>query len=602
MTSIDSFPDDEIERVVYLYSCLKLNTSSESDNILIEVLLVELEATNPNRLNVSSENSYNKYDVTFRDLDTVQIGSIWKGQTRIEGRKFSFNNCIRTVNFEFDFSINKPKIIRFDAKIPESDSNEYYLYNEKIFIPRNEYNENSPFRYYPFLMSKYCILKSNDNIEVIVSCIHSLHAFYIPARKDIRGHIINENYSISHIVDLFLEKYELQHSENGDTLSVVMKKNMVKTIGKEAITLLANLALNKNTQEKVLNLRNSLNDIKLDKTGKPYPSRFPSVIPPHSTTMHLTAEGIWLENGKRFLITHVSKVSPISDYPIVAYAPVTETEEKEETIDKEKIHRNGRNKKKHNNTRINTQEDPSHERGENRKQTDIIVDFTDFDIEIIEEVIKTESNIQYIESKEKNNNKDEESSGNRYGNKKNKPRKSENSEKKSNKPEVDDLTLIFNSLKNIETKKNSTKLTKVSCVDQKGNLSDSFSLLQIKPIVKFPIHNTWINNEIGRSLLFLKLELADFHDHLYLIDIKKNNKNNEAFCFFLFTTKDMLYEKNITMICEAIEGKKGTKKWFDICKTNFNQKRAMKHMYTVQTDWVDSFNKIFNALIKKKKL
>ncbi len=38
--------------------------------------------------------------------------------------------------------------------------------------------------------------------------------------------------------------------------------------------------------------------------------------------MSLTAEGIWLENGKRFLITHVSKVSPIADFPIVAYAPV----------------------------------------------------------------------------------------------------------------------------------------------------------------------------------------------------------------------------------------------------------------------------------------
>ncbi len=63
-------------------------------------------------------------------------------------------------------------------------------------------------------MSKYCILKSNDNIEVLTSCIHSLHAFYIPARKDIRGHIINENYSISHIVDLFLEKYEIQNVEN----------------------------------------------------------------------------------------------------------------------------------------------------------------------------------------------------------------------------------------------------------------------------------------------------------------------------------------------------------------------------------------------------
>ena len=63
----------------------------------------------------------------------------------------------------------------------------------------------------------------------------------------------------------------------------------------------------------------------------------------------------------------------------------------------------------------------------------------------------------------------------------------------------------------------------------------------------------------------------------------------------------MLNEKNITMICEAIEGKKGTKKWFDICKTNFNQKRAMKHMHTDQADWVASFNKIFKILNKLEK-
>ena len=133
MTSIDSFPNDYIERVVYLYSCLKLNKSPESDNILVEVLLIELDPSNPHRLKIT-EKSYNKYDVTFRDLDTVKIGSIWKGQTRIEDRKFTFNNCLKTVEFDFDFSINKPKVIRFDSKIPDSD--EYYLYNEKIFIPK----------------------------------------------------------------------------------------------------------------------------------------------------------------------------------------------------------------------------------------------------------------------------------------------------------------------------------------------------------------------------------------------------------------------------------------------------------------------------------
>ncbi|MCD0186979.1 hypothetical protein [Acinetobacter sp. PW68] len=599
MISIDSFPNDSIERVVYLYSCLKLNTSSESDNILVEILLVELDPSNSNRLKIS-KNSYNKYDVTFRDLDTVQIGSIWKGQTLIESRKFNFNNCLRTVDFEFDFSRSKPKIIRFDDKIPNSE--EYYLYNKKIFIPTNEYNTNVPLRYYPLLMSKYCVLDSKNNIEVIINCIHVLHAFYIPARKDIRGYLINENYSISRIVNLFLDQYEIQHDEDGFKLLVTMKKNVVKTIGKEAITLLANLALNKETQEKVLNIRNSLNDISLDKKGKPYPTRFPSVIPPHSTKMSITAEGIWLEDEKRFLITHISRITPIADYPVVAYAPVTATNEESKIIDDdEKTHRKSRNRKSPNNTRINTQEDPSHSRGENKKQTDIFVDFSGFDIQIIEEVSETETTVQqHIEAQDNNRNNNDESSGNRHGNKKNKPRKSENTEKKPKKLEVDELSLIFNSLKKMENQ-DTNKLTKVSCIDQIGKTSDNFSILQIKPIVEFPIHNTWINNKVGRSLMLLKLELMDYHDHLYLLDIKKNNKN-ENYCFFLFTTKEPLNEKNIKIISEAIEKKKGTKKWFNVCDVKFKKIRALKHMHTVQSDWINSFNKVLNQLVKNKKL
>ena len=597
MTTIDSFPNDNIDRVVYLYSCIKLNTSSESDNILVEILLVELDRLNPDRLK-ASKGSYDKYDVTFRDLDTVQIGSIWKGQTLVEGRKFTFNNCLKTVKFEFDFSINKPKIIRFDDKIPDSEN--YYLFNEKIFIPKNENNSSVPSKYYPFLMSKYCILKSNDNIEVLTNCIHTLHAFYLPARKDIRGHLINENYSLSHIVDLFLDHYEIQNDDNCEKLFIILKENAVKAIGKEAITLLANLALNKNTQERILNIRQSLNDITLDKNGRPYPTRFPSVMPPHSTIMRITATGIWLDEGKRFLITHTSNVTPIADYPIKVIAPRTETEEKEErTDDTEKNHRHGRSKKDRNN-RINTKENPSHHKGEIKKQTDITVDFSDFDIEIIEELNEKESRVQYIEKKEENKNKDNnKSSGDRHGNKKNKPQKSENTEKKSKKTKIDDLDLIFNSLKKMKDQE-SSPLKNIHCIDKYGNLLEGYSLLQIKPIVKNPIYPSWIHRKFGRSLMFLKLELIDFNDHIYLIDIEKNNKN-EGFYAFLFTTKYELTYQNIKKLCDAIEEKKGTKKWFESNTLGLNQKKAIKHMYTDQSDWIKSFNLIFKTLLKKKK-
>ena len=595
MTTIDSFPNDNIERVVYLYSCIKLNTSSESDNILVEILLIELDRLNPNRLKVTKD-SYDKYDVTFRDLDTVQIGSIWKGQKLIEERKFTFNECLKTITFEFDFSINKPKIIRFDEKIPNSE--EYYLFNEKIFIPKNENKSSVPSKYYPFLMSKYCILKSNDNIEVLTNCIHALHAFYLPARKDIRGHLINENYSLSHIVDLFLSHYEIQDDENGEKLFVILKENAVKAIGKEAITLLANLALNKNTQERVLNIRQSLNDIMLDKNGRPYPTRFPNVMPPHSTIMRISATGIWLDENRRFLITHTSNVTPIADYPIKAIAPRSEIEEKEESVDDtKKSHRQGRGKNNKNN-RINTKENPSHHKGEIKKQTDITVDFSDFDIEIIEELNEKESKIQYIEKKDENRKKDNnQSSGDRHGNGKNKPQKSENTEKKSKKSEIDDLDLIFKTLKKMKDQEN-CPLKNIHCIDKYGNLTEGYSLLQIKPLVKEPTFPSWIHHEIGRSLMFLKLELIDFNDHIYLVDIEKNNKN-EAFYAFLFTTKYELTYQSIKKLCEAIEEKKGTKKWFDSNTLGLNQKKAIKHMYTDQSNWTKSFNSIFKNLLKK---
>ena len=103
MTSIDSFPKDNVERVVYLYSCLKLNTNPYSDNILVEVLLIEIDPENSNKLKID-DNTHNKYYVTFRDLDTVQLGSIWSGNKLLEGRTFNFEEQLTKLKFPSSIS------------------------------------------------------------------------------------------------------------------------------------------------------------------------------------------------------------------------------------------------------------------------------------------------------------------------------------------------------------------------------------------------------------------------------------------------------------------------------------------------------------------
>ena len=50
MVSVDSFPKDDIERVIYLFGGVQRN-ASDSTNPLIEVLLLEIDKFNPKRLN-----------------------------------------------------------------------------------------------------------------------------------------------------------------------------------------------------------------------------------------------------------------------------------------------------------------------------------------------------------------------------------------------------------------------------------------------------------------------------------------------------------------------------------------------------------------------
>ncbi len=76
MVSVDSFPDDDIERVIYLFGGIQQNTS-DSTNPLVEVLLLEIDQSNPKRLNTND--NFGTYLVTLKDLEIFKQWSIWKG-------------------------------------------------------------------------------------------------------------------------------------------------------------------------------------------------------------------------------------------------------------------------------------------------------------------------------------------------------------------------------------------------------------------------------------------------------------------------------------------------------------------------------------------
>lgn len=583
MTSIDSFPKDNIERVVYLYSSLKLNTNSNSDNILVEVLLIEIDPSSPDRLKIST-NSHDKYSVTFRDIDTVQLGSIWRGQKLIEGRKFNFERELMKATFEFDLSANKPKVIQFQ---------EDTLLNEKIFLPREfPYSIYPLKKYIPFSMSKYCILKTDDNIEVLVNCIQALHAFYLPARKKIRGDLINDNLSIFKIINEYFESYSVVKIDNIDTFEVRIKENQSKKLGNEVIIFLANLALNEMTQQKIINIRESLNDVKLDKFGRPYPSRFPSVIPPHSTKLKFEADGIWLKHSQKFLTIRISGVSAILDYPIVAYQ-VDVKSENIENPEKERYRNEEKNKEKN----ITTTSNPNRNRGEVKQQTDIVVNMDECDFNLIS--IEKYSDIPNIQCTKKNKNTDEAiqvSSGDATNQKKNKVKRFENTEKRPERSKINDFEIIFNALSRM-TQKQDSILKSISSVDRDGKTSLDYKLLQISSLVQDPVFLSWIDKLYGRKLLFLELKFKNENENAYLIDIERN-KLSESFCAFLLITNRKLSSKDIQKICIAIEKSKGTKKWLAECRNLIVDSKSLKHMYTNESEWITRFIAVFKEIIK----
>lgn len=583
MTSIDSFPNDDIERVVYLYSCLKLNTNSNSDNILVEILLIEVDPENPNKLKID-DNTHNKYNVTFRDLDTVQLGSIWSGNKLLEGRTFNFEGQLTKAYFEFDLNINKPKIIKFK---------EDTLLKEKMYLPLE--NIVSPFilkKYFTFLMSNYCILETNDKKEVLIDCIQALHAFYIPARKKIRGDLINDNLSISKIIDEYFEDFFITEKDDVDTLIVKIKENQSKKLSTEVIIFLANLALNKTTQQKILNIRESLNDVKLDQSGRPYPSRFPRVVPPHSTKLKFEAQGIWLEKDKKFLVMHTNDVTSIIDYPIEVYR----IDVKSENIEEFEQEYQRREKKNKNEKNITTTSNPNRDRGKIKQQTDIVVnteecDFTVISVEKYSEV----PNIQYT-NKKKDNDENEISSGDPNSQKGNKVKKFENTEKKSDRSEINDFELMLNALSHLTKKKNYI-LKNVSFVDINGQISDTYQLIQILPIVPSPIHVTWIDGVFGRELLFLQLEFKNINRIAYLIDINKN-KSGESFCAFLFFTHRKLSNQDVKSICIAIESTKGVRTWLKECKGLITEAKSLIHKTRTESEWASYFESKFREFFE----
>ena len=131
------------------------------------------------------------------------------------------------------------------------------------------------------------------------------------------------------LVNKFVEYHNFEEVQGQPTIFIKLKSKYEKHLGSAATIFLANLAFNKKVREKVISIRKSLENVKSDSKGKPYPNRLPIVEPPHSKNLRVHAKGVWLDAEKtRFLVIEVSKFSGLNDFPVVRLIPSNEKDDK----------------------------------------------------------------------------------------------------------------------------------------------------------------------------------------------------------------------------------------------------------------------------------
>jgi len=131
--SINSFPDDNKERIIWWYGAVSFSSSPDSTTPEVEVTLkiINRKKLGKNR-QLSEKASIHK--IALAQLDLVRIGSIWKGRKQTGDVWDNFET--HTFEFKFQKDQNIECIDCFD-KVPGSNS--HYISQDKYtFSPVGE--------------------------------------------------------------------------------------------------------------------------------------------------------------------------------------------------------------------------------------------------------------------------------------------------------------------------------------------------------------------------------------------------------------------------------------------------------------------------------
>ncbi|MFX4283981.1 hypothetical protein ACOL3A_05440 [Aliarcobacter butzleri] len=392
-----NLPDNDFYYLVLNYGpAVKLKNESLIPNI--QVILRKVNIIN---LTVEKDSHDTVVYIPIPELDEIRIGSVWKRRQKVLERWKIFDKLeyMEDVNFNFDFTINEPKIVKFNEKI---DSLEDSISN----IYKINFQKSEQYKITYFNKTNYTKLISDTGITILIPAIELFVSAYTPQHKIIKQRLLQFNLddAIREFINSNNSKVENQEYYIG----------LHKKMEDSNIKFLAYAKFNNISRKRISYLSSSLEFSKLELIDG-CQVRYPIVLPYHPKHLFMSSDGLWL-NEKTFLIQRIYIISIPSDIIVKAIVEgkIDKVEKKfykpEKKESKPKIIENEEEKNQDhesginnlleitNITGIDSNKQPSRRETLNRIQTQVnTIDDNKPKIEIFN---KEEKNIELIESQE----------------------------------------------------------------------------------------------------------------------------------------------------------------------------------------------------------
>lgn len=290
--------NDDYYLVLNYGAAIKLKNESQIPNI--QVVLRKVDIVNQTFIK-------NSHDIIvylpIPELDAVRIGSIWKKRERVLEKWRDFDNFEYTedINFNFDFTINSPQIVKFDEKIVS-------LENSLSNIYKINFQKSEQYKIPYFNKTNYTKLISDTGITVLIPAIELFVSAYTPEHKLIKQRLLQFNIdkAIEDFINLDNSKVENQEYHIG--LHRKMEDSNIK--------FLAYAKFNNISRKRISYLSSSLEFSELERIDG-CQVRYPIVLPYHPIHLFISSDGLWL-NEKTFLVQRIYTISIPSDIIVKA--------------------------------------------------------------------------------------------------------------------------------------------------------------------------------------------------------------------------------------------------------------------------------------------